>query len=340
MKDLVSIIVPIYNVEMYLNRCLESIHKQSYKNLEILLIDDGSTDNSYKICQKWEKIDERIKVFHIQNGGVSNARNIGINNSKGKYIVFIDSDDYIDKLYIEKLITSKLKNNTELCLCGYYKVQDKKKKLVSEVGKRYILKEYVEIMKKWKMDPLIGSPWNKLFDKHIIDKYNIRFKNDVIYAEDYMFNVEYLMHINSVYIIKDGLYYYNTKTPNSLTKRNSNDFIEWTSVQKVVYLTVQNFENLILKNKNEELSNEIYVYMFTLNIYERVGKQNLVEIENFINEVIKNSDLKNILMKKKRISNLFFMNIKFQILRRCVLGNRIKLGLKKLSYLKNLKGDI
>ena len=95
MDDLISVIVPVYNVEEYLDRCIESIVNQTYKNLEILLIDDGSTDNSYNICDKWAKKDNRIKVVHKENGGVSSARNVGLDVATGDYIGFVDSDDYI-----------------------------------------------------------------------------------------------------------------------------------------------------------------------------------------------------------------------------------------------------
>lgn len=118
-NDLVSIIVPVYNVEKYLKKCVDSIINQTYKNLEIVLVDDGSTDNSGKICDEYAKKDSRIKVIHKQNGGLSDARNVGIDNSKGKYITFIDSDDTIENDYVEYLYSLLKKYKTNLSICNY-----------------------------------------------------------------------------------------------------------------------------------------------------------------------------------------------------------------------------
>lgn len=103
MNDLISLIVPVYNVEKYLDKCLETITNQTYSNMEIILIDDGSTDLSGKKCDEWEKKDSRVRVIHKKNGGLSSARNAGIDVAKGKYISFIDSDDYIELNMIEIL---------------------------------------------------------------------------------------------------------------------------------------------------------------------------------------------------------------------------------------------
>ena len=100
MNDLISVVIPVYRVEKYLERCVESVINQTYANLEIILIDDGSPDNSGNICDEYAKIDKRIKVIHKKNGGLSDARNVGIENSKGKYITFIDSDYYIEENYV------------------------------------------------------------------------------------------------------------------------------------------------------------------------------------------------------------------------------------------------
>ena len=103
MEDLISVIVPVYNVEKYLNKCIDSIINQTYKNLEIILVDDGSQDSSGKICDEYTKKDNRIKVIHKENGGVSSARNIGLNNATGEWIAFIDADDWVDEEYLQTL---------------------------------------------------------------------------------------------------------------------------------------------------------------------------------------------------------------------------------------------
>ena len=110
----ISVIVPVYNVEKYLTKCVDSIMNQTYKDLEIILVDDGSTDNSGKICDEYVKKDKRFKVIHKKNGGLSDARNVGIKNSTGEYLSFIDSDDYIDNDMIECLYNACIKNNADI----------------------------------------------------------------------------------------------------------------------------------------------------------------------------------------------------------------------------------
>ena len=117
--DLVSVIVPVFNVEKYLKRCVESLIRQSYRNIEILLIDDGSTDKSGVICDRFIKVDNRIKVFHKKNGGLSDARNYGIDQAKGNYLTFIDSDDYVDELYVEILLKEILEKKADIAISNY-----------------------------------------------------------------------------------------------------------------------------------------------------------------------------------------------------------------------------
>lgn len=122
--ELVSIIVPVYNVEKYLKECIESIINQSFSNLEIILVDDGSTDESGNICDDFLNKDKRIKVFHKTNGGLSDARNYGINNSSGKYITFVDSDDLISPIFIDVLYNAIKQYDTHLSICGFQRFKD------------------------------------------------------------------------------------------------------------------------------------------------------------------------------------------------------------------------
>lgn len=118
-EDLISVIVPVYNVEKYIKNCIDSIINQTYKNLEIILIDDGSKDNSGKICDEYTKLDNRIKAIHKKNGGLSDARNVGIDNATGKYITFIDSDDYVENDYVEYLYKLIKKYNVKMSISSY-----------------------------------------------------------------------------------------------------------------------------------------------------------------------------------------------------------------------------
>ena len=119
MKPLISIIVPVYNVEKYLNRCIESIVAQTYTNLEIILVNDGSPDNSAQICESWREKDNRITILHKENGGLSDARNKGLEVANGEYVSFIDSDDFVHSLYIEALYTMCKNTNTKIAVCNF-----------------------------------------------------------------------------------------------------------------------------------------------------------------------------------------------------------------------------
>ena len=150
MSDLVSIIVPVYNVEKFLSQCIESLIGQSYKNLEILLIDDGSTDNSSNICREYEIVDNRIKVFHKNNGGLSDARNYGLKHARGEYISFVDSDDLVHPDFIYQLISSIGESELSVCDFASFKEVDDIKNVnleieVTHVEKSRYLKELINL---------------------------------------------------------------------------------------------------------------------------------------------------------------------------------------------------
>lgn len=130
--DLISVIIPVYNTQNYLKKCVESFLNQTYKNIEIILVDDGSTDKSPTICDEFEKKDKRVRVIHKINGGLSDARNVGISKSNGEYISFFDSDDYVDEDYISYLYSLVKKYNTEMAVCGY-KVINENGKVLSKI---------------------------------------------------------------------------------------------------------------------------------------------------------------------------------------------------------------
>ena len=124
MSKLVSIVVPVYNVEKYLERCVDSLINQTYKNIEIILVDDGATDNSGELCDKLLFKDSRIKVFHKLNGGLSDARNYGINQATGEYLLFVDSDDWVENEIVEKLYNSIEQNSADISVCGFNDLVD------------------------------------------------------------------------------------------------------------------------------------------------------------------------------------------------------------------------
>ena len=198
----ISVIVPIFKVEKYLDRCVESIVNQTYKNLEIILVNDGSPDNCPKMCDEWANKDNRIKVIHKKNGGVSSARNVGIDNATGNLISFVDSDDYLDFNYFEKMIDE----TADLVVCGY-----KVHKNIGRVQKKHPKYTHKELnMDKYIAEAYIHeyfTPiWNKLYQKDLIK--DLRFNENCSFGEDFLFNMDYIKNCNNVKIIGDSLYNY------------------------------------------------------------------------------------------------------------------------------------
>lgn len=208
-NKLVSIIIPVYNVERYLDDCLESIVSQTYRDLEIILIDDGSTDSSGVLCDKWLKADKRIQVFHKKNGGVSSARNLGLKNINGTFLLFIDPDDHVSEYYVEKLVNSI--ELYDMASCGYYeefknniiehRIVDSSKEIDNNEANNMI----------FRFDGYKGFLWNKIFKTEIIINNNIVFDTKIHMCEDQLFVIEYLNFCKRIFLINDCLYFYRVR---------------------------------------------------------------------------------------------------------------------------------
>ncbi len=210
MKELISVIVPIYNVESYLNRCVESLVKQTYQNIEIILVDDGSTDNSGILCEKWASKDERIQVIHTENRGLSAARNAGINSAKGKYLYFIDSDDWVEYDILEVLSENMKTYRVDLSSCGIKEDYGEQELKVEKDRK------WIEVTQKQMFHEILcnryvyGYVWNKLFKTELVE--NLRFDEELFSQEDMDFTMRYLERCkNSVYT-ESEYYHYRQRT--------------------------------------------------------------------------------------------------------------------------------
>ena len=205
-EGLISVIIPVYNVEDYLGRCLDSIIHSSYKKLEIICINDGSSDNSLKILEEYKKIDSRIIVLDQLNKGVSSARNAGLKIAGGEYIAFVDSDDWVHQRYFEYLYKLIKEANVDIALCDHEVVAGKikDKKLESE-NFEYSILEFSDFFCG---NSIKRVPWKRLYKSSIV--YGHKFKEDVKLGEDLLFNIEVVCkHTNiRIAIIKDKLYYY------------------------------------------------------------------------------------------------------------------------------------
>lgn len=232
---LVSIIIPVFNVESYLGDCINSILNQSFNDFEVILIDDGSTDLSGKMCDQYSLADNRIIVIHQDNQGVSIARNNGIKLSKGKYIMFVDADDYISKYAIESHIYVYKNNNSDVTMSGYCIRPDQ---LASNINFYMSIQTYSCSFMFEKMlsgDGSDGYLWNKMFKSDIIKKNNLQFREGIKVWEDMLFLMEYYMHSNSISIFPDVLYYYRQRSDSAVNTLNISKEIDKLKVLQLIY---------------------------------------------------------------------------------------------------------
>lgn len=216
----VSIIVPAYNTEKYINKCLTSLINQTYKNIEIIVVNDGSTDNTKEIVENFAYSDDRIKLFNIENSGVSNARNFAIKNSTGNYIAFVDSDDYISSNYIEIMLSCALENNLDLVCCNFQKISENK------TQKKYKIKEVktkiynkTEYLKEIFTGNLLtfALTTSKIYKKELMNE----FIGNIVHGEDILYNYYYLQKIDKAGYLDLKLYTYVTRKNSAVNSRFS-----------------------------------------------------------------------------------------------------------------------
>lgn len=249
----ISIIVPVYNAEQYLERCVKSIIHQSYSNLEILLVDDGSKDDSPRICDELSLLDHRVRVLHKQNGGVSSARNAGLAASSSKYVMFVDADDWLDSTLCEALLC--VSNNADFIITGYRRITKSKIENVSIKSQRYQFPTDAEdIFEKLYRNSLLNAPWGKMYKRDVIGQQ--QFNEIIELGEDLLFNLQYLSKCaNIVYV--DGMgYFYNCVNDNAATKK-----MRYNDVEQISYLYFQTLEfeeSFCKSNKAKKLVNQAY----------------------------------------------------------------------------------
>ncbi len=251
----ISVIVPVYNVEKYLPRCIESILNQTFTDFELLLVDDGSPDCCGKICDEYATKDNRIRVFHKTNEGVSSARNVGLNKAKGKWISFIDSDDWVDENLLDSLFNSAVNNPSDLVISGYIRVSSKCKKIMMYEKKTLKTNQISLDLIESELNKSVKfrMPWGRLFKKDIITSNGIIFNENLSLGEDFLFNLQYIMHISSVSIINETSYFYR-ETVCSLTKKFYPIEIRIYSCN--VFKDI--LEKLALKYSNEKIFNYLF----------------------------------------------------------------------------------
>lgn len=223
MDALVSIIVPVYNAEKYLQRCVDSILSQDYPHFELLLMNDGSTDASGRICDEYEKKDQRVRVIHKKNTGVSDTRNQALDMAQGEYVQFLDSDDWIVPEATRLLVRSMERYQCDMVIADFYRVSGERLAQKGDIEEDKVMtrQEFAACMIENPADFYYGVLWNKLFRRKIIEDYQIRMDVSVSWCEDFLFNLEYIRHASSFYALQVPVYYYLKRKGSLVTQGNS-----------------------------------------------------------------------------------------------------------------------
>lgn len=300
MEDLISVIVPVYNVENYISECLDSIINQTYKKLEIILVDDGSTDKSGDICEEYKIKDNRIKIIHQKNAGLSDARNAGIDIATGKYIQFIDSDDYIDKDMIETLYKLIVENNADISICSNYILKDGITSCECS-NKKYIYNRK-EALKEILIDEAIRSyAWNKLFKKELFD--DIKFPSKKVF-EDVLTIPKLFEKSDKIVFVDIPKYYYRQRDGSILHKQ--------TNELRMNYIKAAMEINQFIRKKEPDLKdycayNIAHITIKTYNdigffkLYDLLKNDTVEKLYNETKRIFENKDYERLIVEKSNI---------------------------------------
>lgn len=311
----VSIIIPVYNNEKYLNECLNSVINQSYKNIEVILVNDGSKDDSLKICNKFKAQDSRIIIIDKKNEGVSAARNAGIKIATGEFITFCDADDIMNIDQIEFLLKGLIENNSDLAMCGY-KLFDTEYKM----NEKFLNDNFKEVYGDELINLIIndeiyaGYVWNKIFRLDLIKKYKIEFLKEIYMLEDEIFVLEYIKNCNKATIISHKLYGYRNN-PNGAINQNLNEkTITFFMGREKIYSIIReitNNEKMISEVWNEAI--KTYAIFFKKVFFSNVNNKKAWKLK-IIKSYLNNRKL-NVINKswciKERIYLIFLKTISF-----------------------------
>lgn len=240
-NPLISIIIPVFNSDKYLRRCVDSILSQTFGDFELILVDDGSTDLSLKVCEEYKLSDTRVRVFHKENGGVSTARNFGLNQAKGKWIGFIDSDDWIENECFNYCFDNGCLDKFDLIMFSCVWSDDSRlpDKLCESID------DFKSILPLFIDKITFVTPWCKFFKKHILDQNNIMFDTSLSSAEDTLFSFEYLKHVRKMKLMSDEFYHYDvSQNVSSLSKKKNRSWNTEEYLLKQIFSVVNELENI------------------------------------------------------------------------------------------------
>ena len=294
----VSVVIPIYNVEIFLSQCIESIIHQTLEEIEIILVDDGSTDNSGKIADEYAKKDIRIKVIHKANGGLSDARNAGIKAATGDYIGFVDSDDYVSENMFKKMYQKAKKEGTDVVVCNIFNIIDGKFKKVSYWPQQdeHIIKQD-EIYANMYLYPCYAV--NKIYKRDFIEKNNLLFIKGYLY-EDVPFFTQVFLNVKKVSYCIDNFYFYRIGRSDAITAKKSLKHLDICEIVKITknIIDKHNVPEIIYENFNKWQS-QIYVWMY--NLLPDDAKQRGMDVINQLPENIRQKVFLSLNTKKIKV---------------------------------------
>lgn len=297
-KKLLSIIVPVYNVEKYIDKCIQSVLYQTYSNWELILINDGSPDNSPKICENYAEQDYRIKVIHKENGGVASARNMGIEIATGDYITFLDSDDYLHPEFINHLLNLAISNNADIVQCGFLKgidkefpILDSKEKINSVDNYDIFLKGFAKII-----------VWGKIYKKYVIE--GLPIPENKLFEDDFI-TWRWYFNAKKIIVTTRLLYYYtdnNESTMSNYIKKPRLDFMD-------AYNERINFFKRINEKSMEDYSRIHFckALLLTYNNNKLTKDQKILIINNFMKNWMQIKDSKVLKTSLKLLFNIFVL---------------------------------
>ena len=327
----ISVVMPVYNKEMYLDKTLKCILNQSYKNFEVIIVDDGSTDNTKKICDEYAKKDSRISVYHIENGGVSNARNTGLKYVTGEYIQFIDADDCINEDVFKKYIEILEKDKYDIIFTSYNKVNHEDK-ILKVVDLEYRgLKYKKDILKNFVKNQVDAGYYgwisNKLIKTDIVIKNKIKFDTKITLAEDFDFFLD-------VYRYSDKYYFSEIRSFNYLQEAQNSSMILYDNldyyIQLLINLKIKYFiddEGYYIDDNKSIIDQRIVNYIYYIVFYTKLDKNN---IKNKVLKIHKDKEINNNLNMKFKIS---FENLIVYL----VINNKYKLVYRLLYIRENIR---
>jgi glycosyltransferase involved in cell wall biosynthesis len=336
----ISVIVPIYNGEKYLDRCLKSISIQTYTDFEVVLVNDGSTDGSREICENWTKQDERFCLYNNENHGVSYSRNFGIDKAIGEYILFIDCDDFIEKDTLQ-ILQGATNQKYDLVIANYYQYHSQKEigKNVEIPTREYSKKEFLNSFWNLYFSYIINQPWAKIYKTSIIKNEGIRFPIEYELGEDLIFNLQYIEKSSHFYTYNQYVYFYR-ETDGSLTSKYRENYLE-------IQLQINEcIKQLLIRNdcydqeSQEQLNKNVCNILISSiqNLFLPTCKLSHKEVKKKLKEYLSRQEvekIKQVQYSEKRLQ-IFKKMIEKKKVKTIILYSRLKEWIRKIWKKKSL----